>query len=118
MGNVVRQSGGSIDDISKMLSEGAVVKVDARITDIVNTYLEHRRQDVRGLFTALANEDFELIQIVAHDLLGTGGSFGFEGLSIIGRSMESAAVKQKPEEIFLFLEGLAEYLSSVEVVYE
>lgn len=118
MSNGVKQTGILVDKKGKMSVEGVVVKVDARITDIVDTYLEHRRQDVRGLFMALSKSEYGLIKTVAHDLIGTGGSFGFEGLSIIGRSMEKAAKNQKPEEITILIEGLAEYLGSVEIVYE
>ncbi len=94
------------------------VKVDPKIIDIVNSYLEHRRQDIPGLLTALEHRDFVLIKQVAHDLIGTGGSFGFGGLSLIGRSIGVAAVNGNSEEIKSLIEGLAEYLSSVEVVCE
>lgn len=122
MDNLIRKSrssSGALTKTNTALPVGpVVVKVDARITDIVNNYLEHRRQDVRGLFMALAKNDYGLIKTVAHDLIGTGGSFGFEGLSLIGLSLEKAAIKQQPEEVALLIEGLAEYLSGVEVVYE
>ena len=122
MSNVIQRPGNSYGALTKVgtaLAKGAtVVKVDARITDIVNDYLDHRRRDVSGLFRALAENEYALIRTVAHDLIGTGGSFGFEGLSLIGLSLEKAAIKQQPEKAALLIEGLAEYLAGVEVVYE
>ena len=94
------------------------IKVNPRITKIVCRYLEHRKQDMGGLLLALADGEFEIIRNAAHDLIGTGGSFGFKQMSVIGRSLEIAAVNRQIEEVEILLEGLAEYLSRVEVVYE
>ncbi|MDA0263829.1 MAG: Hpt domain-containing protein [Chloroflexi bacterium] len=84
----------------------------------MDSYLEHRRQSVGSLLRALEQGEFEHIQNVAHDLVGTGASFGFEDMSLIGRSLESAALGKQVQEIKILVNGLAEYLSRVEVVYE
>lgn len=130
MNDLVRNYSGSTDrsgntfgdmfgDSSNDVSTGAItVQVNPRISDIVARYLEHRVQDVGFLLNALNEGEFERIQDVAHDLVGTGGSFGFEGMSLIGRSLETAAVNRHTAEIKILVEGLAEYISRVEVVYE
>ena len=77
MGSAVCRSRGSIKipgEKSGKRSRGRItIKVHARINDIVCSYLEHRKQDVGALLRALADGEFELIQNVAHDLIGTGG---------------------------------------------
>ena len=94
------------------------VRVNPRIGDIVDRYLKNRDEDVSLLLTALDRGEFHQIKDVAHDLVGTGGSFGFDGMSLIGRSLNIAAEKQQTEEIKTLIEGLAEYISRVEGVYE
>ncbi len=93
-----------------------IVKVNPRIADIVESYLEHRRQGVGELYVALDDGEFEQIQSVAHDLIGSGASFGFEGMSLIGRSLETAVMERQAGEIKELIEGLAEYLAGVELV--
>jgi HPt (histidine-containing phosphotransfer) domain-containing protein len=95
-----------------------VVRVSPRIGDIVDRYLENLSREVGSLADALARGEFEHIRNVAHDLVGTGGSFGFEDMSLIDRSLESAALNQQCEQIELLIEDLAEYLSRVEIVYQ
>lgn len=110
----------SVVRISKKQSEPRLgpifVQVNPRIGDIAGRYLAHRSRDKNLLLNALDRGDFEHISQAGHDLLGTGGSFGFEGLETIGRSLENAAVKRQTEEIERLVEELVEYLSRVEIV--
>ena len=97
-------------------SENIIIQVHPRIGDIVDSYLEHRHRDIDVLLEALDRGAFDRIKHLAHDLVGTGGSFGFEEMSLIGRSLETAAEKRDTEEIKILVGDLAEYLSRVEVV--
>ncbi len=111
--SVIRQPRGTLE----ISSETIVIQVNPRIGDIVDSYLEHRNQDVEALLEALDRGEFDEIKRLAHDLVGTGGSFGFEDMSLIGRSLETAAENKETGEIRLLVEDLAEYLSNVQVVY-
>ncbi len=113
MTNVVRRSRGTLERSTKTI----FVRVNPRIGDIVTSYLEHRNRDVESLLEALDRGEFDQIRHLAHDLVGTGGSFGFEDMSLIGRSLENAAKNREIKEIKLLVEDLAEYLSHVEIVY-
>ena len=109
----IRQSRGTLETFA----EPIIIKVNPRIGDIVESYLEHRNDDVDIILKALDRGDFDRISHLAHDLVGTGGSFGFEKMSLIGRSLESAAAANQADEIKQLVVDLAEYLSRVEVVY-
>ena len=111
--SVIRQPRGTLETSSETI----VIQVNPRIGDIVDSYLEHRNRDVELLLNALDQGEFDHIQHLAHDLVGTGGSFGFEDMSLIGRSLESAAANKETKEIKLLVEDLADYLSRVEIVY-
>jgi len=113
MSSVTRQPRGTLETSGETI----VIQVNPRIGDIVDSYLEHRNRDVKLLLEALDQGEFDQIKHLAHDLVGTGGSFGFEDMSLIGRSLESAAANGETEEIKLLVEDLADYLSHVEIVY-
>ena len=111
--NAVRQPRGKLERTRGTI----VIQVNPRIGDIVDSYLGHRNQDVESLLGALERGEFDRIRHMAHDLVGTGGSFGFDNMSLIGRSLESAALKEETEEIKQLVQDLADYLSNVKVVY-
>lgn len=94
------------------------VTVNPRLKRLVANFLEHRRADVGRLRLALQYDDFESIQVLGHDMDGTGATFGFEQMTLIGRSMEQAAAQRQTDEVGELVEELAVYLSRVEVIYE
>lgn len=110
----IRQLRGTLEKSGETI----VVQVNPRIGDIVESYLQHRNKELDSLLEALEQGAFDQIKHVAHDLVGTGGSFGFEDMTVIGRSLESAADNRQTDEIKSLVEELAVYLSRVEVVYE
>lgn len=95
-----------------------IVQVDPEIEDIVPIFLQNRRDDVGFLSKALEDGDFEPIGILGHSMKGSGGGYGFDAITDIGRSLEQAAKSQSWGEIKRLVEELASYLDRVEVVYE
>ena len=65
--------------------------MDPRFRDLIPGYLENCRRNFVALLTALANADFEAIAFIAHQMKGSGGAFGFQGLSDLGDVLEHAA---------------------------
>ena len=99
-------------------SDRFIVQVDPEIEDIVPIFLQNRRDDVESLSKALEDGDFEPIGILGHSMKGSGGGYGFDTITDIGRSLEQAAKSQSSGEIKRLVEELASYLDRVEVVYE
>ena len=54
-------------------------------------YLENCRHNVSAINTALDQADFETVIILGHNMRGSGGGFGFQGITDIGASLEQAA---------------------------
>ena len=94
------------------------ITVDPRLGDIVAAYLEHRLADVRRLRAALEKGELDTVMDLAHDIEGTGTSFGFEHLTEIGRSLQDAASKGQIYEVSELVDEMADWLSWVELVYE
>ena len=70
---------------------------------------------MRGLWIAIRKKDFERIRKTGHDLKGSGGAYGLDGLSNLGTALEAAAGKKDGDLIEQLLARLEEKLASVEL---
>ena len=95
-----------------------VVQVDPEIEEIVPIFLQNRLNDVESLSRALEAADFETIRILGHSMKGSGGGYGFDGITDIGQYLEQAGKEQNSEMVRKQVERLADYLERVEVVCE
>lgn len=98
--------------------EKIVVQVDADLKDLIPGYLQNRRQDVGAILQALENQDFETIRILGHTMKGTGGGYGFDAITEMGRALETAAKDKKAQAIQQGTAALLDYLQAVEVVFQ
>lgn len=96
--------------------EKIIVTVDPLIKHLIPEYLNARRKDVPALEQALKKEDYHEIRSIAHGLKGTGGGFGFQQITVIGKEMESAVFDRNNEKIKSLIAELKDYLDRVEVV--
>ena len=94
-----------------------IIHVDRELKELVPGFLEHRRQDIPVLQSALAGGDFATIQRLAHVMKGSGGGYGFDLISEIGASMEQAAIHKDGETLRENLMDIIDYLERVEVIY-
>jgi HPt (histidine-containing phosphotransfer) domain-containing protein len=54
-------------------------------------YLASRMSDLALIPNALAEQDFNRIRIIGHNMTGSGSSFGFPAISMVGQRLEQAA---------------------------
>ena len=98
--------------------EKNIVCVDPDIADLITAFLEERRNDIKSMNDALRQGDLETIRILGHSLKkGANGSYGFEAVSEIGKSLEESAKNNNAEGIQRSMQELAAYLDRVEVIY-
>jgi len=90
-----------------------VAHVDAVLQPLLPTFLTRRRQDVTLIKQELQRGGFRAIQTIGHNLKGIGSSYGFHGISEIGRAMEAAAEQQDAQAIRRQAKELDEYLRRV-----
>src|SRR4030042_1669572 len=95
-----------------------IVHVDLDIADLIPGFLENRHKDIKTIGEALAQGDFETIRFLGHSMKGAGGSYGFDAITDIGKSLEQAATAQDAGEIKKSLQELFVYLDAVEVFYQ
>jgi len=94
------------------------VRPPAGIEEAVPLFLDITRQDLHSLNDALSALDYSKIRFIGHDLKGSGGGYGFDAISVLGKSIEEAAKSSDGEEIGKHVSALADYLSRVEVVFD
>lgn len=90
-----------------------IVRVDPDLLDIIPTFLENRKKDIRSILEALGNNDYETIRILGHSMKGSGGGYGFDVITDIGRSLEEAAKEKNADEVKKWIEELSSYLEHV-----
>ena len=98
-------------------ADRVTVTIDAELEDIVPAFLANRRKDVQKLRTALAQKDFETIQLLGHRMKGDGGGYGFKTIGEIGAKMELAAAQHDHPAIEQHTTELEDFLTRVRVEY-
>jgi HPt (histidine-containing phosphotransfer) domain-containing protein len=98
--------------------EKIIVHVDNDLADLIPGYLANRQKDVAAIQDALAKKDRETVRILGHSMKGSGGGYGFETVTDIGRLMEQAAKEGRDKDISLQLKRLEDYLRQIEIVYD
>ena len=101
-----------------MTSESIVVVVDRDLQDLIPGFMERRHEDLAKMRAAAAERDTETLRVTGHSMKGTGGGYGFEGLSEIGARIEAAAKQDDMAAMSDHLRALEDYLQRVEVRFE
>lgn len=94
-----------------------IVVVDDDLEELIPGYFENRRRDVAAIISALERNDFELIRSIGHKMKGSGGGYGFDRITEIGRDIEAAAKDSRSKDILEQANCLENYLNRVKVVF-
>ncbi len=94
------------------------VTVDADLQDLIPGFLERRREDVVKLREAIEASDLETLRVTGHSMKGTGGGYGFDGLSEIGAAIEAAAKQGAVDTVRDLVVSLVDYLDRVQIRFE
>lgn len=94
-----------------------LARIDSDLQELIPKYLENRSMDIEAIEEGLRMADYNLIRRLAHRMKGSGGGYGFEGITVIGAAMEQAALKNDADEIVRQVQALKDYLNRVEIIY-
>jgi len=103
--------------MDKATGSRILVEIDQELMPVVPEYLEKRLRDCAEIEDLLASGGMEHIQIMGHRMKGSGGSFGFDEISVIGEDLESAAQDTDAEGVRSAVGRLEQYLKHVSVAY-
>ena len=108
---------GTVTGNNAARQEDVVVCSDPDLAGLIPEYLENRRRDVREIGRFLREGNFHEIQNIGHKMKGSGGGYGFDGITQMGGEIEEAAGKGEKETVSGLMKRLNEYLSQVKVVH-
>ena len=94
------------------------VSIDKDLRDIVPGYLETRRAELPGLLAFHSAGDLESLRKAGHKLAGSGGGYGFDRLSELGKQIETLSQAGAAADLAAPLAELKDYIENLEVVYE
>lgn len=100
-----------------MNSERIVVHIDADLEDLIPGYLENRQKDIKNMKNALVKGDYDTVRILGHSMKGSGGGYGFDEISEIGKLIEESAKQKDDEAIRKLIERLSNYLERINIIY-
>jgi PAS domain S-box-containing protein len=92
------------------------IRMPEGLEELVPPYLSSRRQEIPELKKMLADGDFTRLSVVAHNLKGTGQSYGFSDLTRLGRALEESAHSADDYAVRGLLDQLGDYLERVQLV--
>lgn len=95
-----------------------IIPVDDVVIDLIPRYLENRRGDVQALRAAIAQGDFDTIRRLGHSMKGSGGGYGLDAVTDMGRGLEEAGKAQDGDAAGQWLEKLEDFLERVQVIPE
>ena len=94
------------------------VFIDEEIKDLVPAYMEKRHADLKTMKQLLEQKDYEELRNIGHKIKGSGGGYGFQGLTLIGAKIETAAKEEGLESLSAALVQLENFLDKVQINYE
>ena len=100
------------------MSEPITVTVAKDLEDLIPTFMKNRAKELETLRIALAGGDLEQLRQLGHRMKGVGNSYGFEKVSLLGKSLEDGAKSSDRAVLGAIIDDYADYLARVKIVYE
>ncbi|HEY9159080.1 Hpt domain-containing protein [Candidatus Binatus sp.] len=100
------------------MPDRVIVEVDESLSDLIPGFLTHKRADIITIFDANARRDYAEIGRIAHRIKGEGGSYGFETMTEMGRSLEQAAALHDDGAVVTLARQLLNYMDRLEIVFQ
>jgi len=90
------------------------VEVTPTVAALVPGFLANRGKDAASARAALKRRDFHGLWVLAHTMKGLGASYGFDGITDIGASLETAALAHDDGGAQRAIAALESYLGRVD----
>jgi PAS domain S-box-containing protein len=103
-----KEEGSRVDLIRLSAKDKSAIRIPA--------YLRNCKQNVIVMLDALDRVDFETVTSLGHQMMGSGGMFGFQAITDIGRSIEQAAESADGDASRKWVGALSIYLDGVGAV--
>lgn len=99
-------------------NEKIIVHVDPDLEDIVPDFLLNLAEDLQSILEALDKNDFETVRVLGHSMKGSGGGYGFDAVTEMGRDIENAAGAGDAKTVGDKVSEIKNYLQKVEIIFK
>ena len=99
------------------MSSKILIEIDEDLEDLVPEYLGSRKKEIDILKNMLASQEFDQIKVIAHNLKGSGGGFGFDYISECGFNIEQMTKKGQADALLEWIEKLDTFLNNIEIQF-
>ena len=97
-------------------TDAIVVRTKPKFAHLIPTYLQNCRQNVIAMTDALDRVDFETVRFLGHQMMGSGGAFGFQAITDMGTALQEAAESADANASRKSVGELSRYLDRVETI--
>jgi PAS domain S-box-containing protein len=84
------------------------------LLDRTPAFLQNCRDSAVAIHEALGRNDFETVSILAHNMRGAGGGFGFQAITDFGSALEESSESANAELSLQYAGDLSRYLDRLE----
>ena len=98
-------------------TNGPVARGNPRLKKHIPGYLDSCRDNLQKMRSGLESADHVLVERLGHSLKGSGGGFGFEPITTLGATIETAVRAGNFSAVGEALDALEVYLDTVTVVF-
>jgi PAS domain S-box-containing protein len=95
-------------------TEPLAVNIPRGMEEAAKRYIRSRRKEVPQMLDFFQSNNFKQIQVLAHNMKGTGTPYGFPDLTRLGRSIETAARDNNAVRLSEQLNELSAYVQEAE----
>ena len=97
------------------MSEKIRVPISEEIADLIDGYCQHSNEDIEAIQEALDSKKYSQIEIIAHNIIGSAGSYGLGLFEGVARKLEGAAKEFDEDGIRKCAGELKHLLTSLEI---
>ena len=97
--------------------EKIIIYADEDLKDLIPGYLENTMKGINLIKEHVDNKQFQLIKKTAHQLKGSGRSYGFDFITEYGESIEKAALNEEGDKIIKLVKDFISYSEQISIKY-
>lgn len=102
-----------LEAVARIREDEIARSVDTDIRELAPSFLGQQNVEVKKVRELLHLAKFEEIKMIGHNLNGTGASYGFSALTVLGRKLEAAAAREDEDDVLLICQEFERFLASV-----
>lgn len=99
------------------MTQNTTVYIDSELKDLIPGYIERMHQTIGKMREMCDQGNFDGIRVLGHNLKGSGGGYGFQKVSDLGKNIEHAAASEDPRMVLQFCRELESFLENVIIHY-